>query len=152
MMPMDFSKLFDTEFSKHLPKFSGFPFDTATLLESQRKNVQAFAEIQKKALEGLQAAAQKQGELVSQMAQDNSALAHEIMNEGTPEQKIARQTDIAKKVYEKSISGMKEIGEILTKSNQGVTDIINKRVSATLTEVKTAIEKGGKPSSVKKAA
>lgn len=141
MSQNDFLKFFDPNLAKSLSGFNGFPFDVQTFVESQQKNFQAFTEAQQTALQGIQAAAQRQNELLSQIVEDQSKLAREIMSEGTPEQKVAKQTDLIKKNYESSISNMKEISELLNKSNQQATDIINKRVTASLTEIKTALEK-----------
>ncbi len=153
MSQNDFMKFFDPELTKNLAGFQGFPFDMKSFMETQRRNFQAFTEAQQRALEGIQAVTQRQGELISEMVENNSAIAQEIMGEGSPEQKVAKQADLMKKAYEKSISNLKEIGEMLSESNQQAGDIINKRVSASLTEIKSAIEKGnGKTVAAKKAA
>ncbi len=135
MSQNDFMKFFDPDLAKNLSGFNGFPLDINAFTENQRKNFQAFTEAGQQAMEGIQAIVQKQSELMSQMTEDNSAIAHEIMADGTPEQKIAKQADLMKKNYEKSIANMKEISDMLGKSNQEATDIINKRVTASLTEV-----------------
>lgn len=139
-MTNDFSKFFDNDFTKNLTGFS-FPFDMKTLMETQTRNLQAITEAQQLAMEGFQAIAQRQSEMVSQMVQDNTALAQEVMSESSPEQKIAKQADIMKKVYERSIRDLKEIGELINKSNEDAADVLSKRVSASLTELKTAVSK-----------
>lgn len=144
MSQNDFMKFFDPELAKTLSGFNGFPFDMKALMESQRKNVQAFTEAQQRAFEGLQAISQRQGELISQMVEDNSSLAQELMGEASPEKKVAKQADLMKKIYEKSISNMQEIQDMLNESNQQATAIINKRVTASLTEIKSAMEKSKK--------
>lgn len=152
MSQNDFMKFFDPELTKSLSGFNGFPFDMNSLMETQRRNFQAFTEAQQRAIAGLQAVTQRQGELISEMVEDNSTIAQQILGEGSPEQKVAKQADLMKKVYEKNISNLKEIGDILNKSNQQAGEIINKRVSASLTEIKSAIEKTAKPAAAKKAA
>ena len=155
MAQNDFIKFFDPALAKSLSGFSGFPFDMKDFMESQRKNFEAFSEAQQRTMEGLQAITQRQGELLSQIVEDQSNLAREIMGEGSPEQKVARQADLMKKNYEKSISNLKDISDLLSKSNQQASDIINKRITASLTEIKSAIEKSGKeskPATAKKAA
>ena len=151
MAQSDFMKFFDPELAKNFAGMNGFPFDVKSLMETQRKNFEAFTAAQQRTIEGIQALTQRQGELISEMVEDNSAIAQEILGEGSPEEKVAKQTDLVKKVYEKSINNLKEIGDILNKSNQQASDIINKRVSASLTEIKSAIEKNGKPAAKKAA-
>lgn len=135
----DFTKVFAT-----IP--ANVPFDMQSFFEVQRKNFQAFTEAQQLAIEGLQAVAQRQTEIISQMVEDNSRLAKEMMAEGTPEDKVSRQTDIVKKSYEKSVGDAKEIADLVSKSSQQASEIINKRVYASLNELKAAIEKNKKAS------
>ncbi len=140
-----FSQMFaQNDFTKAFENFQSMPFDLRDMMETQRKNIQAFSEAQQMAMEGLQAAAQRQSEILSQLVEDNSSLAREMMGEGSPEQKIAKNADIFKKLYEKTVSNMHEISDILSKSNVEASKIINKRVSASMSELKSAVEKTGK--------
>lgn len=141
MSQNDFMKFFDTDITKNLAEFGGFPFDVSVIIESQRRNLEAFSEAQQRAFESMKEIAQRQGEIIAQMAGDNAALAQEIMTEGTPEQKVAKQADIIKSSYEKSLRHMSELGDMITKTNKQASDIINKRVTASLNEIKSAMEK-----------
>jgi phasin family protein len=137
----DFSKLFEN--------FKSLPFDMQSALETQRKNIQAFSEAQQIAVENFQAIAQRQSQIISQLVEDNSKIAKELMAEGTPEEKIAKNADIFKALYERSVKNMNELNEMLSTSNQEASKIINKRVSASITEIKSSLEK---TSQLKKAA
>ena len=57
-----------------------------------------------------------------------------------------------KGVYERSVKNMTEVSEMLNKSTQDASAIINKRVKATMNEVKAAMEKAEKADKAKKAA
>ena len=137
--------------SKTCRALTALPFDFKAVMESQRKNFEALTEAQQLAMEGLQNVAQRQTEILSQVMEDNANLAKEVMGEGTPEQKVAKQADLIRKNYEKSITNIKEIGAIMNKSNQKASDIINKRVTDSLTEVKAILEKSAKPAPSKAA-
>ncbi len=144
MSQYDFAKFFGSEFASNLPSSSQFlPFDVKSLLETQRKNLQAFSEALQVVVESSQTIAQSQAEILSQFAADNSSLIQEIASEGTPEEKIAKHADLIKKNYEKSVANWKEISDIASKSGKEATDIINKRVSASLTEIKSSLGKKG---------
>ena len=151
MTNFDYSKFFGSDLYNAFPATNSFPFDTDSILELQRKNFQAFTEAQQLAMEGMQAVAQRQTEILSQIVEDNSKLAKEIITEGSPEQKVAKQADLAKKVYERSVSHCRELANMVGKSSQEATDIINKRVSASLTEVKSILEKANAPAPKKAA-
>jgi phasin family protein len=139
----DFSKLFSGDFTAAFPFSSLCPFDVKSLLEMQRKNLQAFTEAQRLVCESFQAIGQRQAAIFSQLIADNSSLLKEIVNEGTPEQKVAKQADLIKKTYEASVANWRELSDIAGKSGQEATDIVNKRVTASLTELKSSLAKKG---------
>lgn len=138
------------DFAKLYEQFQTNPFDLKSIMEAQRKNVQAITDAQQVAIESFQALAQRQTEIISQLVEDQSSIAKGLMGEGTPESKIAKNADMFKKIYERTVSNMHELTDMVSKSNVEASNIINKRVSAGMSELKTALEKV--PSSLKKAA
>lgn len=156
MMPFKFENMYGEDFIKNFSGLSAFQlFDIHPLLEIQKKNFEAFAEVGKLVLEGLQGAAQCQSEFLSQAITESSAMVKDIVAEGAPEQKIAQQTALTKKCYEQSVTNWRELTEILNKSGKQAADIIQGRVAASLMEYKGALHKiegGTKSDIVKKAA
>lgn len=129
----DFSKLFEG--------YQSVPFDMKSFLETQRKNIQALSEAQQLSVENLQTIVQRQSAILSQMVEDNAQITKEMMAEGTPEAKIAKNAELFKGAYERSVKSMAEITDMLNQSSQEASAIINKRVAATMNEVKSALEK-----------
>ena len=130
-------------------------FDFTALLEIQKKNIEAISAANKLAFEGFQAAGQRQAELFSQIAENNSFLVKDIVNGGTPEEKIAKHAELIKNNYEKSVANWQELTGIITESGKEASDIINRRFTASLTELKSTLDKSaanGKASTRKKAA
>jgi len=117
---------------------SAFPVDVKTMMEMQRKNMQAMAELNQRTVQGWQALAQRQAEMVSDFLQDNSTLARESFTEGTPEQKMARQTEMFKKAYQRTLANSQELTQIVTSCTKEAGELINKRVLATLNEIKAS--------------
>lgn len=152
MATYDFSKFWAPEFAKNWGKFDSFPFNFNKMIEIQRKNFQALTEAQQLALEGLQSTARQQAELVSRIVQDNAALTQELLAEGTPEEKASRQTDLARKNYEASVESWNELTDLVIKTQKEAADIISSRVSASLTELKSALAKEEKEAANKQAA
>ncbi len=128
----DFSKLFEG--------YNAAPVDMKAFLETQRKNLQALSEVQQTAMEGLQAVAQRQTELLSKFVEDNSSIAKQALSEGTPEEKIAQNAEIFKTTYERNVDSLQELSELINKSNQQATGILNKRVTASVNELKSAVK------------
>lgn len=156
MSQFDYTKFFGNDLNDvfaNMPSVQNMPFDADSFMELQRKNFQALTEAQQLAFEGVQAVAQRQSELLSQIVEDNSTVAQEIISEGSPEQKVAKQTDLVKSVYERSVSNYKELTDMINKSSLEAAEIINQRVAASLTEFKSAVAKSSKPvKATKKAA
>lgn len=123
---------------------AGYPFDLKTVMEAQRKNIQAITEANQRAFEGWKTLAQRQTEMVSQFMQDNSGLARETFAEGTPETKFAKQAELLKTSYEKSIQNAQELVEIAQSSASEAAEVINERVVASLTEIKASAKKKAK--------
>jgi phasin family protein len=135
-----FEQWMKPEFSKSIPGVSNLPFDMKALMESNRKTFQAITEAQQLAVESFQTSAQRMTEIMSQMVQDQSEIARGIITEGTPEEKVARGAELVKRSYEKTIGGMREVGDIVNKSSREAGDIISKRVSSALNEITEVIE------------
>ncbi len=138
------------DFSKLLESYQGVPFDLKALLETQRRNIQAISEANQISVGHLQTIAHRQAEILSQIVEDNSSLAKELMTEGTPEEKIAKNAKLFKGIYERTVGNMKELSDMINKSNQEASAIINKRVAATMNEIQSSLEKA--PSGKKAAA
>ncbi len=129
----DFAKLFES--------YQTNPFDLKALLETQRKNVQAITEANQIAMGNMQTIAQRQTEILSQIVEDNSLMAKELMAEGSPEEKIAKNAELFKSIYERTVENMNELSGIIKKSNQEASAIISKRVTATMSEIQSSLEK-----------
>lgn len=135
-----FDNWLKVDFSNPLPGFGSAPVDMKNIMESSRKTMQAITEAQQIAIESMQAIAQRQSEILSQFVQDQSAIARDIVNEGTPEEKIARSAEMFSKAFEKSISSSREVADLLNKSTREASDIINNRVKVALNEIKSTVE------------
>ena len=120
------------------------PFDLQGLMETQRRNFQSLSEAQQMAFQNFQAIAQRQAEIFSQALQSQSSLTSELMREGKPEDKIAKNAEAIKSSYEQAIANASEISDMVKKANAEAVGLLNKRVSASLKEVKSAIAQGDK--------
>ena len=132
------------DFSKMFEGYQSAPFDMKAMLDSQMKNAQALSEAQQITLDNIQEMAQRQSQFLSQMTEENSKMAQQMMTEGTPEAKLAQNAEMMKALYEKSVSNLQNMSEMINKSNKQATGILNKRVSASMTEIKETLEKSQK--------
>lgn len=136
-----------------MQQFNMMPFDYNAVLDIQRKNMEAFSEAGKLALEGFQAVMQRQAEIVSQLVADTSSIMQETAKEGTAAGKTDRHSDLVQKTYEKSVKNWQDLAGIIGKSGKEASDVVHDRVTASLTELKSVLHKNnGKDSHHKKAA
>lgn len=130
----------NNDFAKAFEQYQNLPFDMTALMDIQRKNVQAMTEAQQLAVHNMQSIAQRQSEIVSQIIEDNAKIAKEMMGEGSPEDKMAKNADMFKSVYERTIKNMNDLSDMIKKSNEEASGVISNRVSASMGEIKSAME------------
>ena len=134
---VDVSKFADV--SKLISEFKLPGVDVESVLASQQKNIQALTAANQLALEGFQAVVRRQSEIVRQTMEQTSSMVSELLAAGSPEDKVAKQADLVKLAFEKALSNARELAELVAKSNSEAADVINKRVSESLEEVKVLI-------------
>ncbi|MGE0725489.1 MAG: phasin family protein [Alphaproteobacteria bacterium] len=120
--------------------------DTSALLAAQQRNVEAIAKANQLAAEGMQAVAKRQAEMLRTSMEEASRTMTAMMANTSPEERVAKQAELTKAAFEKAIANMREISELLARANKDTLDVINRRVSEGLDEVRelmaTAAEKG----------
>lgn len=122
-----------------------FPMvDVEAFIDSQRKNIEAVTAANQKAVEGYQALAQRQIELMQSAFDTATKSATEVMEAASPEDKASKQADATKAAYESAVSNVKELYELASKSNLEAAELINGRITASIDELKAIIAKAGK--------
>lgn len=139
----DLSKMMDP--SKLMRDFKMPGVDVESVVASQRRNLEALTAANQLALEGMQAVAKRQNEILRQMMDEASQAMKDVMAAGSPEDKAARQTDLVKEAFKRAIANMRELAEMVAKSQGEAFDVINKRVTDSLDELKTAVAKKTPP-------
>jgi phasin family protein len=119
-----------------------FPFvGFETVVETQRKNIEALTAANQTAFEGVQALFQRQAELVRTSVEDMTKATTDLWSAASPEEKATKQADLVKKSYEGAIANLREAIDMLAKSNGQAADMINKRVGESIDELKIAVAK-----------
>ncbi len=132
---------FEFDLTKLLGDFKVPGIDFEAIVASQRKNIEAVTSANQLAVEGLQAVLRRQAEIIRQSIEEASALVSDFTAVGAPEEKAAKQAELVKSTFEKALANVKELSELVAKSNAEAADILAKRVSESLDEVKSAIAK-----------
>ena len=124
------------DFQKMMMDFKMPGIDADALMNAQQKNIEAISNANQLAAEGFQAIGKRQTELFQQAVEESQKVLGELMSQGAPEDRIAKQAETVKTTIERTVTNLREISEILAKSNLEAFDVINKRITESLEEVK----------------
>jgi phasin family protein len=127
---------FDFDVTKMMADFRFRPFDVETLMASQRRNIEALSQANQVAVEGMQAVAKRQIEIARQTVEDVTALLRDLAQPASAEDRIAKNTEYAKKLLEKSVDHGREITMLATKAGTEAADVLRKRATEGLDEIR----------------
>lgn len=134
----DINRMF-SDMKMNMPQVGAM--DLEGLMMTQRKNMEALAEANKLLMEGYQTVTRRQAELFRMAVEEAATLGKEMGGAGSPDQKLAKQTEVMKAAMERAFSAMTEIAEMSARANRECVDVINKRTMASFDELKTSIDK-----------
>ncbi|CAK0753565.1 Phasin family protein [uncultured Gammaproteobacteria bacterium] len=127
---------FEMDVSKMMSEFKIPGVDVDAIMASQRRNIEAVTAANQLAIEGMQAVVRRQAEILRQTMEETGSMMTEMMSVGSPEVKVTKQAELVKTAFEKALSNMKELAEMVAKSNTEAANVISKRVSESLGELK----------------
>ncbi|QQR68303.1 MAG: phasin family protein [Alphaproteobacteria bacterium] len=127
------------DFAKTFSQYKMPGVDVETLVAAQRRNIEAVSAANQLAFEGLQAVWHRQGEIMRQTVQEASDMLGQMMTVTTPEEKVAKSAALSKMAFEKALSNMKELAEMVAKSNYEAVEVISARVSDSIEELRGSI-------------
>lgn len=132
---------FEFDFEKLFREFRIPGVDVEAMVASQRRNLDALTQANRLALEGVQALYKRQIEIMRQTVEESASAARSLAEAGTPQETAARQTQQMKEGFERALANARELSEIVSKSNSEAFDLLNKRFSAILDEIRETIAK-----------
>jgi len=116
--------------------------DTKALLDAHKRNIEAIAAANKVALEGAQAVARRNLEILQQSSAEIAETVKALATTEAPQAKAAKQTEMIKTAYEHAIANMSELRDLLAHSNSEAVEFLNRRFLESLDEIKSLVEKG----------
>ena len=97
------------------------------------------------ALEGAQAVARRHMEIMQQSMTEMTEAMRSLTTTDTPQARAAKQAEVLKQAYERAVSNMKEIADLIQHSHEEAMTVLNKRFAEAMDEVKTLSAKSGRP-------
>ena len=140
-----FAKLFQVPGFDKLPAFDAASlafklpgFDLNTVVDIQRRNVEALTAANQTIAQGLQTVVQRQGEIARQSVKQFQDLLS--VKPASVTETLVKQIDLTKTSYEKTVADARELGDIVAKLGSEAADILSRRVIASLDEVKATAQ------------
>ncbi len=127
---------FDFDVTKMMTDFRFRAFDVEAIMACQRRNIEALSQANQLAVEGVQAVARRQVEIARQAFEDVSTMFREFAQPSSTEDRIAKNTEYAKQMLEKSVNHGREITMLATKAGSEAADVLRKRASEGLDELR----------------
>lgn len=127
---------FETEVGKAFAGFAFPSFDVESVIAAQRKNFDALTQANQVAVDGIQALVKRQVEIVSAAIEEASTAVKELTAPGGAEEKLAKNTELAKASYEKALAATRELAELVTKTQDEAFGVLNKRFTESFEEFK----------------
>ena len=134
----------ETDLMRMLSDFRmpGMP-DVEALAAAQRRNLEALSAANRVALEGAQAVARRHMEILQSSMTEMTEAMKALGTQETPQAKAARQAEMLKSAYEKAVGNMREVADLIQKSNQEALALLNRRFTEAMDEVKSLMSKPG---------
>ncbi|GAB4364523.1 MAG: phasin family protein [Kiloniellaceae bacterium] len=132
------------DFTKVADQFKLPGLDAQALVEYQKRNIEAVATANKIAIEGAQAVIRRQAEILRKGVEDASKALSELNAAETPQDKLAKQAELAKEAYEAAVANLRELAEMASKSQGEAAELLSTRVSESFGEFTSEIKKTAK--------
>jgi phasin family protein len=115
--------------------------DIEAVMSAQRKNIEALTSANRMAFEGVQAVMRRQMEILRQTIEEAVTASKDVAEVASPQEKAVKQTELVKDAFERTISNMRELVEMMANSNSEAFDLLNKRFAQNLDEIKDVMGK-----------
>jgi phasin family protein len=130
----DFTKLFAEMKLPAMPDMEAF-------IAANRRNIETFTAANRVAMEGAQAVARRNMEIMQQSMTELTEGMKALATADGPQAKAAKQAEMLKQAYEHAVANMQELRDLIQHSNAEALALINQRFVEAMDEVKALAEK-----------
>ena len=120
----------------------GMP-DVEQLAAAQRRNFEALSAANKVALEGAQAVARRHTEIMQQSMSEMTQAMQSMAGAQDPQAGATKQAEMLRSAYERAVGNMREVADLIQKSNTEALSLLNQRFTEAMDEVKAMTAKKG---------
>lgn len=130
----EFSRLFA---DMKMPAMGGMD----TFISAQRRNMEVLSAANRVALEGAQAVAKRHMEIMQQTMAEMTESMRDLASPESPQARAARQAEMLKHAYERAVSHLRELADLIQRANGEALAMLNTRFMEAMDEVKTLAAK-----------
>jgi phasin family protein len=112
--------------------------DLGSVLETQRKNVEALTQANQRAFETAQAMLDRQMEMLKEALTEASGALSGGSAAKSPTEAAAKQGELLKQLMERALGNLREMTDFVTKANADALATIRKRVAESIKEIRKA--------------
>ena len=132
----DFSRMFAEMKLPMMP-------DVEALMAAHRRNLETLSAANRVALEGAQAVARRNMEIMQQTMAELTDGMRQMASGESPQSRASNQAEMLKAAYERAMANMREVAELIQKSNGEALSLLNGRFTESVDEVKQLMSKAG---------
>ncbi|MEQ1789619.1 MAG: phasin family protein [Rickettsiales bacterium] len=112
--------------------------DFNQIISTGRRNMEALTAANQVVVDSAQTIARRQAEVARANIDNAIKVSKDMMSSGTPETSISKQSDLMKAFFENTLTNLREVSELVTKSSFEAFDVLNRRTAESLEEISTA--------------
>ncbi len=124
------------DIGKMMQQFKLPGIDIAAIVESQKKDMEALAEANRQAYEGIQALAQRRNEILMESLKQ----WQEAMKDATGPDALSKQAERARKGVQKAMSDMRELAEMEAESRSKAWKVVQDRFQENLVNLQKLLQ------------
>ena len=124
------------DLGKLIEKFKLPGVDVGAIVESQRKDMEALAEANRQAYEGIKALAQRRNEIL----QEALVQWQEAMKDASGKDALTKRAELAKKGVQQAIANFRELAEMEAKSRSKAWKVVQDRFQENLANLQKLLQ------------
>lgn len=118
--------------------------DMEQFLSAHRRNMEALSQANRVALEGAQSVARRHMEMMQQAMAEMTESMRQLASPESPQARTAKQAEMMKAAYERAVAHMREMADLIQRSNGEAVGLLNQRFTEAMDEVRAMAQKAGR--------
>lgn len=115
--------------------------DVQAIIEHNRRNLEALERSARAASAGAQSIMARQREMLEETLREITDMAQSYRAPTGPQELVSKQTEFARRSFEKAVKNSTEMAELVRKSSTETIDVLRERIKAGMDEIREGYEK-----------